>query len=327
MLKIKFNQTLKEIFVKGDRDADAICAYREHLWMFDEMDIPEDIQVEILDALNLDNISSVSDLDELKDILESKNKYDVLLGRIHTKIGGRSELEIIPVHPSFVKDPQSSLTVKKVVKALKIDKVSYSGLDDEYQDTPSREVSGEIPTVVYHGTTTKYLGSILKSGLSPGVSKTNYESVSHQDAVFFTSRLPEAAYHAEHAAMKNDGEPLVLIMRIPDKDKIIPDFDVDAHAEDEAYPNIYKRQDKSGSIKGKSMTHTKEFGLYGYRGRIPASFIDEFMVVPNFQDIAGKDTVKTSDFQTINKEQAKRYVYNKENFDIPTWDEIDDEES
>jgi hypothetical protein len=328
MIKIKLNKMLKELLVKGDKDADAICAYRQHLWIFDEQDIPQVIANEMLSALDFKRKNyKISDFDSLKDILDGEKKYDVLLGRINTKIGGMKELEIVPIHPSYTKDPESSLVIKKVVKALNIKKVSYmSGGGDEEFVTSSRKVSGELPRIVYHGTTTKYLSSILSNGLSPGVSKTNYDKVSHPEAVFFTSRIAEAAYHAEHAAYKNDGEPLILVMRIPDKSKIIPDYDVDTHAEDTNFPHISKPEDHAGSFKGKSMTHTKEFGLYGYRGRIPASFIDEYMVVANYQDIAGVEPVKVSDFTSIDREQAKRYAYNKENFDMATWEEIDTED-
>jgi hypothetical protein len=326
MIKIKFKKSLNELLVKGDKDADAICAYRQHLWVFDEFDIPEDIANEMLSALDFKRKNyKINDFDSLKDILDGEKKYDVLLGRINTKVGGMKELEIVPIHPSYTKDPESSLVVKKVVKALDIKTVSYMSIGDEDFISSAKKITGELPRTVYHGTTTKYLSSILRNGLSPGLSKTNYDKVSHPDAVFFTSRLEEAAGHAEHAVYKNDGEPLILVMRIPDKDKIIPDYDVDTHAEDTSFPNVYKSQDHSGTFKGKSMTHTKEFGLYGYRGRIPASFIDEYMVVPNHADRI-LEPIKVADFDTITPQQAKRYAYNKENFDMPTWEEIESED-
>ena len=210
-LRIVENKIISEMFVKGDPDGDNIVAYRENIWRMG--DIPSD---EVRDDIN-DSVGIEAEWEgyyDLKDELDNENRMDVLFGSL-VEDGNTLHIEQVG---SFKLDPKSSVLVKKVVKELGARKIAYaSDLNwGESEEIPSYGARGKIADVMYHGTTSNYLENILKFGLVPGESKTNYEGISHPNAVFFSSRMDEAQHHAVHTASKVGGDPVIVSLNVPD---------------------------------------------------------------------------------------------------------------
>lgn len=187
---------------------------------------------------------------------------------------------------TFRLSPTSSLLVKKVMQQLGAKQIDHSdSVDEETISHQSEEVKGDIPNDLFHGTNLSSAVNIVRHGLMPKPEKTNYKQVVHDDCVFLTSHIDEAAHHASVAA-KNTKEDrsnkgVVFVFSIPDKSKIIPDYDVDINSSETLWS---KMNDTQKNLPNRdSYKLTKEVGLFGYRGRIPASFIKDIL----FLDLSG----------------------------------------
>ena len=258
--------SLNEMIVRGDKDGNYIVAFRKYIWRFDDSP-SEEVHSEMNRVLKID--SDWDDFYDLTDDLDSRS--DVLLGTI-------DDNDSLFLHSlgSFKFDPQSSILVKKVVKELGLSSVSYGTHDEDEEHVSKWAIKGEIPKRVYHGTSTNYIQSLMRFGLVPDKEETNYEGISHPEAVFFSSRKDEALMHAKHTARKVGGLPVVIELTVPDKNLIIPDYDIDIGAGDTGcYDYICSKlrdnQSKYSEMEGDSLSLSREFGIYGYKGRIPAS--------------------------------------------------------
>ena len=270
---------------------------------------------------------------DLKDELDNESRMDVLFGSL---LEGGKILHIEQIG-SFKLDPKSSILVKKVVKELGARKVVYaSGFDfEDEEEIPSYGAKGKIADVMYHGTTSNYLENILKFGLVPGESKTNYEGISHPNAVFFSSRIDEALHHAIHTAGKVGGDPVIVNLNVPDPDLLIPDYDVDMGAGDTGcfdYICHTLRNRQAGNLDTDSFSLSREVGVYGYKGRVPASAIFAYDILMNAEDRSKDDVAYASvtDFTEATPEEAATYVETKDTLgfgalEYPEWYEDEEE--
>jgi hypothetical protein len=149
-------------------------------------------------------------------------------------------------------------------------------------------MKGKLPDVLYHGTHTGVLPSILKTGLNPDSYESNWPEVGKFDLLFFTSKFEEAAFQANRSADKNHTQPIVLQVRIPDKDQVTWDYDMAAlYANPEENPDLdthgftaspsFHDQAGRGGQGIQSANPGTNFmtatGTVGYKKRIPAKFI------------------------------------------------------
>ena len=333
---------LNELIFHGERGADAdVIAYGKDVWLFQS---DEDVQAaypEIAKDLELDEDASVSDFYELQEEVQEYERSDILFGRIED-----GELQLFDSTSTFKRDPRSSILIKKLVKELGLQGVSQYASDGDGEEIRASKytIKGEIGDTAYHGTSSDYLEGIFKLGLVPGEKKTNFEGISHPDAVFISTRMDKAVFHANHTAKKTGGDPVIIEMKIPDKNLLIPDYDVDVGAGDTGcYDYICKvTREKAGKyskMKGDSFSLSKEFGIYGYKGRIPASFMKAYHISMNAQE-EGTEYSTIDDFTEATPEEAKTYLYTKENYgygsledddfddddDYDDFDDLDDEE-
>lgn len=197
---------------------------------------------------------------------------DVMVGRISLKY----KTMTLDSRQSF--SPSSSLLLKKLVKQLGIKKVYANVLkyDGEEQDVEysRKKILGDVPAIVYHGTTSKYMEDILVNGLRPGQAQGNWinRGVRNDNEIFFAADLNTSEFYAHYAKQQKGGIPIVFEMGIPDKDLLKPDFDADTASTKKQY---YKHNPSLGIAKTdmKPMTVSREQGKWGYSGRIPATFI------------------------------------------------------
>ena len=334
---------LNELKVIGDPNQDDyhIISFRDKIWIIeDSEEIPIDMQKDIMNTVFFNVPSDVfkdvaSDLDynassieDFVEFLEGSGKSDIVVGQVTTRGGGKT-LNTIEV--GEYKTPESSIALKKIVKQLGILDVSdYNG-----ESVGRYRMEGKMPRDLYHGTSAKFLPQILKFGLVPVRydalkdydRKTNFGEISNEDRIFFTASFNKAIYYSTNSARKNGGEPLIIKFRVPDKSKLVPDYDVAiGQQKGETGRELDDEYEKNLSSQGRAMgdwdsrsdhwgTSTKgqtnEVGKWGYKGRIPSNFFTEFYI-PEFITTGENDYVNAEDFNSFDLEQMKNYVLSLE---------------
>lgn len=174
-------------------------------------------------------------------------------------------------------NPSTSLLLRKVIKQLGIHKVTRDTPDDKQLTTHRKNIKGEIPDVLYHGTNSKYIENILQWGILPpgeSGSESNWarQKIYHYEVIFLTSTQDNAFAYSYISARQNNAYPFVFQVRIPDKNLFIPDFDADPDRETQQYSNIEPCKNTTFSMRPSTMSlHT---GKFGYTGKISPQFID-----------------------------------------------------
>ena len=89
------------------------------------------------------------------------------------------------------------------------------------------------------------------------------------------------------------GDPMIVEIRIPDKNQLVQDYDVDNQSEVDLYENIphsiRKNKYDTTEMPGSAFRLSKEFGIFGYRGRIPNRQQVSYHIVPNASEYYAKD--------------------------------------
>ena len=266
-----------DIFIYDDENEDEVAEKLEELYDIDFYDIDDDDGV-------IDN----------KTIIKGSIQDNML----HVDVG---------TDESPVTSTNSQL--KQIVKQLGLDSVRVnatsfksSGEEEDINYEISRE---EILKTIdkktfYHGTSYKNFANIINKGIIP-TQKTNFTNIIHENSIFITTKLEKAFFHAETAAGKDNSIPVIIYTRIPDKDKLVLDYDVavkyygreheitemlgydivlhsalkgDMEAIEYIYPaNKLKHLKSWERIADKNSLNTK-LGSFGYTGKIlPNHFI------------------------------------------------------
>lgn len=183
-------------------------------------------------------------------------------------------------------DAQSPITspaIKKLVHELRLDgAVGEDEEDEEEIFFPKREMKGDLPDYLYHGTSSEYLDSIMSKGLIGEESRSNWaeSGIAHNNLVFGTDHINrETIFHATRTARRTGGIAVILKLKVPDKNNLVPDFDIAAElglSDDDVWNTGY--EDLENFHSRGSETHYpkklwKRMGIFGYRGRIPPSHI------------------------------------------------------
>ncbi|MCK9458558.1 MAG: hypothetical protein M0R80_02880 [Proteobacteria bacterium] len=269
-------------------------AFRGHLWLFDDEPTQKEAK-----AINRIILKEHPQHKELKEKHRKFGKYsfdiqdwvreniqDAFVGSwdAKTKIIWTGEDSISPV---------TSPLVKKVVAALKAKSVQFETNQSfsKEQDVPSyqrqdntsywdrteiyrrKDILGQIPETAFHGTSTKYLPDILKWGLMPGQAESNYGDIMHEDKIFLAFKFSEAESHATHTGGRTKNYPVVIQVKIPDRARLLPDYDADKSTSTPTYPDFVGGKPNTYSSVS-PMKASKHQGVVGYKGRIPANFIE-----------------------------------------------------
>jgi hypothetical protein len=219
----------------------------------------------------------------------TENYYIVIFGKI-------SDYSIIihDVNSAYSDYGPSVLTpeLRKLSKELNLPiKSKYIKYDNdgEYFINNYNDFTDLKNTYFYHGTSINYIESIIKKGLMSNPGKSNFKIV-HKDKVFLTTKPGKALFHAEKASMNNKSYPIILKFKIPDVDKLVGDYDIvlrfygieSKMANELGYSDIFKnfkstdyKKDPFNIKDEKDMS--KFTGIYGYKGRIPSSFINKVL--------------------------------------------------
>jgi hypothetical protein len=248
------------------------------------------------------NKSLIKVVDEDNSCIEDVTNYiethiSTLFRYVEDIISGYIENEFFYIdRKGYTPDPVSSVMVNKIVKQLKIKKVKLVNIPDIFN--PDYDVinydpsiiKGKTPDIAYHGTASVYLKDILRIGIRPNRSPSNY-SIKHNKLIFFTTSLFNALEYAKSAVDNNpkDCVPIVIKFEIPDKDLIIADYDIERFSGIDKY---YKHIEKKYNINPISYKNdidpdkiAKELGTYGYRGVVnPTNIKSVFLYNINEND-------------------------------------------
>jgi hypothetical protein len=197
------------------------------------------------------------------------------------------------IYGSDKANPATSVILRKIVKQLKIKSIRKTDSitdDDVYYST--KKMVGGIPSVGYHGTNTENLEGILERGIKPGAGIGNFElqQIHHETEVFFAATFEDAVYYSINSlydySRKRGWGPMpkkpntyqaVLKVKLPDPNKIVPDYDAESHSvvdKDSPHYTHTGPPEHFGPSPMKAMTLSKEMGKFGYSGRILPSFIE-----------------------------------------------------
>jgi hypothetical protein len=210
----------------------------------------------------------------------------------------------------------SSTLMSQIERQLKtnqwITDESFNNDGFDYIDTTEK---AKLPDIAYHGTCSKYLTNILRMGLIHDKSRDNWERVkrneAHERTIFLTTHNTTVLFHANNCVAKNGTQPIILEFEIPDKDLVVQDFDMEraTGTTDDSVIRYVKSKtpvtDKK-SFSYKPFTLSRELGVYGYAGRIPASFI-KAVWVPKIKKAHNEKYIQ-SDFIKLNPKEALKHL-------------------
>ena len=175
------------------------------------------------------------------------------------------------VHGIDKSNPSTSIIIRKIVKDLGIKQVSKS--DDEDSETinlAKKKITGEVPSVGFHGTSTEFLDGILKKGLRPAQTGGNFgdRGVEHYNEIFFAARFDQSKFYSSQAVHNHGGGQVILQISIPDKSLIAPDYDAEITSKHQKYYDHPSDRSEDDTSEMKPLSLSKELGKFGYSGTI-----------------------------------------------------------
>lgn len=284
-----------------------LIAYRSNLWIFDHRTVEEEFLEKLVETI-IDDFNKITRQEKQRG--ESGERPNVLppmdydadsvmdwAEEFAEGMTGYWRPEDRVIYMKEMRSPYGSNIVKKVVQTLNakgiqqdnellfVKNANRYGGDYQSYDTSykyrRKKMTGNIPDIMYHGTSTAYIEGILRIGLAPGQGGSgNYDdrNVIHDNLIFLTDDKNKAIYHAFHAGMKTKTQPVLLQTRIPDKALLVPDYDATRFASGDESQDTYNDIEPPIAVDKRSalgpFKTSKNLGWYGYKGRIPNSHIE-----------------------------------------------------
>jgi hypothetical protein len=291
----------------GESDYMHLVAYRSNVWVFDYRTVEEEFLEEMVETIISDfNVITRQELQrgesgDRPNVLPPTS-YDIdsvmdWAEEFAEGMTGYWNPSDRVIYMKEMRSPYGSNIVRKVVQTLNAKGVQQdneqlfvkkrSGYGNEdYQSHFSSmkykrsKMTGNVPDVMFHGTSTKYIEGILRIGLAPGEGgEGNYDdrNVVHHNLIFLTDDKDKAIEHAFHAATKTQTQPVLLQTRIPDKALLVADYDATRFASGDESQDTYNHIEFPIAVDKRSalgpFKTSKNLGWYGYKGRIAPSHI------------------------------------------------------
>lgn len=278
----------------SDPDGDTVVAHQGNIWRFDVDSLDSDLLADIKSQTGLDDIENWDDLRE--EVLD--NRPDVFIGQI-TDDGFLQNAS----YNEFTHGQNSPL-IKKIVQFYKLKGYRAPDTEDDVGEEFSKhELTGMISDYAYHGTNLMALESIIKFGLNPSKENATNWGFSFSDKIYLTTKENYGIYHANNSARNQKSHPILIRVKIPDKNRITADYDVAKTfgmkdvSDQEGYTGIISKHTYDYDIRrtNKIQTHSpktdfnKVSGVFAYKGRIPASFISWIGFKNNYEGLSMDD--------------------------------------
>lgn len=235
-----------------------LIAFRDNIWIFDEEDL----------HTNRVDLKPIHDQITSRKVNATRPSNTTYWTSILQNVGDSLIAQYDPKKKTLNiqnEISENSPLVRKVVKKLNINKVYFKGIEYNFSEKE-----------LYHGTCSSKLPGIMKFGLTPN-EKSNFGDETQsiiKDTIFLTDMYERAESFAIRCAMFSGSEPVVLKVKIPDPSLLVPDYDIDRRADANTYAHSRKAY-LEPTYSGDSMKASRHAGIYGYRGRIPAKFIEK----------------------------------------------------
>lgn len=280
----EYIKLLTELRVVGEASGEDydIFVYKDKIFIYGEEEDPYDANLP-------EAMDEYFDEDELEQIRNDLSHEEIHTDWLKARVSG--PVLYIQTIGNFQHNPETSLLVKKVVRQLGLRKAVTSTSDNEGADVENEyfrnEIRAEIPSMGYHGTSSNSLfdsGGIMRVGLRPGgqVGKSNfrnkYQDITHHDVLSLDFNKETVKYYADLSAKNNGGFKVILGVTIPDKSKVVADFDIDSHTGRTTFGDMHTKKvyrDEQRTGRGPLKTSI-DVGRIGYEGRIPPSYITRF---------------------------------------------------
>lgn len=312
---------LYEMFVVGEENPNSlVIAFHDKIFIFKENQL-EEYKIKIVNEIKLlfpkfkeEHILNKTTFAGL--IKELSNSLEDVFIAFISKQG---ELDIINKRKH---DLKTHSLVSKVLNTLKTKKITqhFDNIDktDFYSPFPYRKNKDEL--IGYHGTDSDKILNILRIGIRPN-QESNWKIYNYdlKDKIFFSTQIEEPLGHANNLSSyirsenKFDNVPIIVKFKVPDKSKLIQDFDLEnMTGKTEIYKSGIKKREV---IKDDPIKLSTELGIFGYIGSIyPNHIISLF--VPSIKSLQGrikrnsyKNKFHFSEFQEIDKEQVINYLH------------------
>jgi len=282
-----------------------LIAFRGNYWMLPlDGDIPIQVVQDIMTHTGITANGDVDPYDFIENITDFfEHRPDVINATVMN-----NELHI-DRHSMATHHPVVSQMIKKLVNDLGLQgtNVAQFGSDDDIYNYHNKfQSTGDLPDTLFHGTHSGHLIQIAKTGLRAGQAESNWKDagISHPNLIFGSVEINDTVFHANKTSgMGDTGEtyyesdpdtefPVIIEFKLPDKNLIVPDYDVAAlflgrteQTDSLGYGNsgsYYSQHSSEISDNNPEERAWKSTGIYGYKGRIPPSHI--IKVYTNFFD-------------------------------------------
>lgn len=337
---MRASQFVSEMIVRHKSDSpDWVIAFKDSIWLLDEEDLDssysdedgnvpqQELKDQIMRVIGGGEDDSIDGYEFIENIRDTRP--DVFIATIDMD---NKELNVDLRGEVSTLHPKTSHLVKKLVKQLGIQRINgevmrgMAGSEDEITYYPS-EMKGRMPKYGFHGTTMSRLAKMMKTGIMPQDSGNwSDQGIHTPNTIFFAVDHNISEFHAERTSDKLADIPVVIRFKIPDVNKIIPDYDVARTLYGEGVDitqftgsNPEKMMNKDWKEVIMKMKRPEklfgQFGVFGYKGRIPANHFIEFYTTLEpfeFTEYGGQD------YYGADKQQMIEYlkIYNEFGYDI-----------
>ena len=274
-------EILNEMIIRSGEPSDgSLIAFGPYIWIFNNHHIQEEkLEKKILKDISQKTGVKVSDFETLEQVIRDE-RPDILFATIYKN-------HLYLSSDDLRHFPKSSPLIQKVVKQLGLSGVIRTTMDtegnDREEDFSKNEIVGNIPEVVYHGTCTKFIDSILRTGIRP-TENSNWGKLKFKDKIYLTADINNAMFHANNQAKRYACAPVIVATKIPNRNLITLDYDVAAtfygadpeKTKNTGYLQHIKNQNmewRKESIKkikkyNPKTDFTKATGIFAYKGSI-----------------------------------------------------------
>lgn len=268
---------INELHIHNKRDDyndTSFVLYKSDVWFFTESQFKK-IKLELTKAFN--NKIDLSYTSNIHDLFDALIDFPLILC-------GYIRNNKVIIQPSDFSHSFNSTDVKKLYNIVKLP-IYVINHDGDVKQLLDISKTYDKDTIYYHGTCLKFLPDILKYGIKPN-DFANFD-VNHTDKIFFTTDLNKANFHALTTSINNKSFPIIVAFRVPDADKLIPDYDlaIKVYGKDSeivkkyGYNQFDIAQDYGNEPNLKyDRNIINKIGVFGYLGRIPTSFINDIFI-------------------------------------------------